>query len=284
MSLNEIDHLLTLAKKAALAAGKIISENKDKEIKVQDKDGGENLASCVVTEVDFKAQEAILSVLNPINEKLSIGLLTEESDDDYSRFKKDYFWCIDPLDGTLAFSKKEYGFSVSISLVSKNGEAILGVVYDPLKDNLYYTTKESQSFKNNDMLKKTNQENLTLYFDKSYENHKNFKEHISWIEDNISHYGFKKLLLNPLGGAVMNAISVIEDSPAFYFKFPKKSLGGGSLWDFAATSIIIQNAGGYVSDFEHNKLNLNKRAIFMNDCGIIYASSKNLTNLIPKEF
>ena len=48
-----------------------------------------------------------------------LALLTEESEDDRSCFEKDYFWCIDPLDGTLPFTRNEAGYSVSIGLVAE---------------------------------------------------------------------------------------------------------------------------------------------------------------------
>ena len=67
MTLNDtqLKELLEVAKKAALAAGKIISSKQGSKIKVESKEGGENIASCVVTEVDLQAEAAILEVLNP---------------------------------------------------------------------------------------------------------------------------------------------------------------------------------------------------------------------------
>ena len=45
------------------------------------------------------------------------------------------------------------------------------------------------------------------------------------------------------GGAVLNACQVLEHPPALYFKRPKKQPGGGSLWDFAATACLFEEAG-----------------------------------------
>ncbi len=122
---------------AARTAGRIISRYSNQEIEVEHKDGGHTYASQVVTEVDRKAQDAILEILNPSCDEYDFALLTEESEDDHSRFQKDYFWCIDPLDGTLPFTKKETGYSVSIALVSKSGKSQIGVVYDPVHDVLW---------------------------------------------------------------------------------------------------------------------------------------------------
>ena len=122
---------------AARTAGRIISRYSNQEIEVEHKDGGHTYASQVVTEVDRKAQDAILEILNPSCDEYDFALLTEESEDDHSRFQKDYFWCIDPLDGTLPFTKRETGYSVSIALVSKSGKPQIGVVYDPVHDVLW---------------------------------------------------------------------------------------------------------------------------------------------------
>ena len=73
-----------------------------------------------MTEVDRKAQDAILQVLGPSCEEFGLAVLTEENEDDGSRFEKQCFWCIDPMDGTLPFIRKEPGYSVSIGLVAKD--------------------------------------------------------------------------------------------------------------------------------------------------------------------
>ena len=97
---------------AARTAGRIISRYSNQEIEVEHKDGGHTYASQVVTEVDRKAQDAILEILNPSCDEYDFALLTEESEDDHSRFQKDYFWCIDPLDGTLPFTKGNRVFGI----------------------------------------------------------------------------------------------------------------------------------------------------------------------------
>jgi fructose-1,6-bisphosphatase/inositol monophosphatase family enzyme len=65
------------------------------------------------------AQAAVLEVLAPTFKAYDLGLLTEELADDGSRFEKDYFWSIDPLDGTLPFTQGKPGYAVSIALVRR---------------------------------------------------------------------------------------------------------------------------------------------------------------------
>lgn len=261
--------LCELAKKAAIAAGKVIKEAQGKDIQVMLKEGGSSLASNVVTQIDLEAQNAILEILNPSLSEYDLGLLTEESSDDNSRFTKDYFWCIDPLDGTLAFSRNQEGYSVSIALVSNKGESIIGVVYNPRSGDLYYAIKEAGAFKNDSPFKTKIEKSFnTLIFDLG---------HID--KDTNCPSDFKVAPI--LGGAVYNAIATIEHAPAIYFKKPKKEKGGASLWDFAASSVIQSEAGGYNSNFLGGKLDLNRKdSTFMNHEGIIYTSHKDLIKKI----
>lgn len=83
----------------------------------------------------------------------------------------------------------------------------------------------------------------------------------------------------------MNAIWVMENPAACYFKFPKKEKGGGSLWDFAATTCILKEAGMIVSDIHGNPLQLNcSESTFMNQNGILIASDKKLAERIMNDY
>lgn len=282
LSQKQISELLIIAKKAAKKAGQIISDFDTRQVNIQTKAGGQSLASTVVTQVDLNAEKAILNILYPTLSEYDLGLLTEESIDDNSRFKKNYFWCIDPLDGTLAFTQNKDGYSTSIALVSKMGVPIIGVVYDPRNHNLYYAIKGAGAYKNEEpFLIKNNDLNLHIFYDQSYLQHPAYKTHIDKLKEKIKDTDLNKLTLNPLGGAVMNAISTIENAPAIYYKLPKKELGGGSLWDFAATSVIHFEAGGFNSDFHQAPLDLNcKTSTFMNKNGVTYSSSKSLLEIL----
>jgi fructose-1,6-bisphosphatase/inositol monophosphatase family enzyme len=143
-----LEALASIAIKAAKTAGEVIRKAAEEDIRVHQKDGGSNYASQVVTEIDRKCDGIIREILKPSCEKFDLAILTEEQEDDKSRFQKDYFWCVDPLDGTLAFIKKEPGFSVSIALVSKSGKPVLGVVYNPMIDVLYHAVEGEGGFKN----------------------------------------------------------------------------------------------------------------------------------------
>lgn len=268
LSNNQLNELLLVATEAAECAGKLIQGFSKENLVVASKQGGNSLASQVVTEVDVKSQEVILELLKPTFATYDLGLLTEELADDASRFQKDYFWCIDPLDGTLPFTEQKSGYSVSIALVSKAGESVLGVVFDPVKGNLYSASKGSGAFKNGLPWQITFQDNLTFICDRSFLKHEKYQETIRQLSQK------NELKIIKHGGAAMNAIWVLEQAPALYLKYPKIEKGGGSVWDYAATHCIFEALGFVSTDFYGNPLKLNEESIFMNQKGVVYRSDK----------
>ena len=83
----DLEALTDQAVQAAREAGEIIRSYQDREFDVLHKEGGHTYASQVVTEVDRKAQDAILQVLGPPCEEFDLAVLTEESEDDRSRLE-----------------------------------------------------------------------------------------------------------------------------------------------------------------------------------------------------
>jgi len=267
---------------AARKAGQFISMRAKQPIIVERKAGGDSEASQVVTEVDREAQEIILKVLSPTLNQYDLGLLTEESEDDNSRFEKAYFWCIDPLDGTLPFIESTPGYAVSIALVSVEGVSQLGVIYDPVTQNLYSSIIDQGAFKNGLPLKiKSTAGKLNMFTDRSFLSHPQFeliKEECIQLSQKIGLEGFE---LTKYGGGAMNACWGLEKAPSCYFKFPKPSHGGGSLWDYAASACIATEAGAHVSDIHGHPLDLNRKdSSFMNHKGILYASDAGIAHHI----
>jgi 3'(2'), 5'-bisphosphate nucleotidase/myo-inositol-1(or 4)-monophosphatase len=284
---NNLPELCEIAVLAAKKAGQIINEYVDKNVTVNTKKGADSLASQVVTEADIKAQDAILKVLEPTMKKFNFALLTEESVDDKSRFEKDYFWCIDPMDGTLAFTEQTPGYAVSIALVAKTGEPQIGVVFDPLTNTLYHAISGQGAFKNhkkwNPDLSTFKNSEFTLYIDRSYLQNNKFKLVTSEIEKRILKLGFRKITIEELAGAVLNACWVIDKAPGCYFKVPKPQTGGGSLWDFAATACIANETGAFAFSLDGSPLDLNRSdSTFMNHKGVLYASNLEIASVIQQ--
>ena len=280
--LADLRGLTECAVDAALAAGKVIQAYCGGEVEVFSKKGGDTLASQVVTEVDRKAQDAILEVLRPSIDQYNLALLTEESEDDGSRFQQEYFWCIDPLDGTLAFSEGENGYAVSIGLVARDGSPQIGVVYDPVSEVLWQAVK-GQGVQRNGQDGKVSDRNhtLTFTFDRSFEAHPQFLSLCDALCEVGRKFGLKDIQAIQFGGSVMNAMHSLENGPGCHLKLPKPEEGGGSLWDYAATACIFEEAGAWATDVFGQPLELNrKESTFMNHRGVLYASDPALAAAI----
>lgn len=266
--------LTNIAIKAALSAGKVIKHHMNDDVLVEIKKGGTSYASQVVTAVDSACETAIFSHLLPTCDTFDLALLSEETEDDGSRFSKDFFWCIDPMDGTLAFINKQPGFSVSIALIAKDGTPHIGVVFDPSTDTLYHAIKGNGAFKNGRPweIKQTN-DHITYVTDRKLKDTPHAAEIERLLNENA-----EKLSLNEVkeiagAGAVLNSIHVLENGPACMLKLPKKESGGGSIWDFAATACIYKELGLPATNFEGGRLDLNRKdGTFMNHQGIFYAN------------
>ena len=138
----DLEKIVTIAKKASDAIMQIYKT----DFTVNHKEDNSPL-----TEADTKANEIICSQL----EKLypNIPIISEENKQiEYeTRQKWKYYWCIDPIDGTKEFIKKNGEFTINIALIHKN-TPILGVVYAPVIDEIYKAKKGEGAFKNGERL------------------------------------------------------------------------------------------------------------------------------------
>ena len=130
---------LSLAFKAAVLAGKEIKQVYASKFSVELKDDKSPL-----TEADKRSHNTIIEILK----ESGLPVLSEEGKSiDYAeRCNWQLFWMIDPLDGTKEFIKRNGEFTVNIALI-QNNEPILGVIYAPMMDTLYFGCADTGSFK-----------------------------------------------------------------------------------------------------------------------------------------
>ncbi len=164
MQFNEIK--IEEIKKIALDAGKAIMEVYNRDFDVEFKDDNSPL-----TEADKLSNEIICSSLEKIYPEIPI--MSEENKQVEYEERKDweYYWCIDPIDGTKEFIKKNGEFTVNIALIYKD-KPILGVVYAPVLEDLYWAKESEGAFKNDQKLpikeNKTPEEKLFVVASKSH--------------------------------------------------------------------------------------------------------------------
>lgn len=281
LSKTELDLLCQCAIAAAYQAGHIIESHAGRRIAVGNKTGGGSLAAQVVTEVDHLSQQTILQTLRSACEMFDLAVLAEEQADDGSRLRKDYFWCIDPLDGTLPFVQGVPGYSVSIALVERSGTALIGVVYDPLARTLYRAVQNAGAWRDGQRLASpiaaARGNILKFITDKSFAADPLYPKTLAELERLAVALGYAGAALTLQGGAALNACQVLTAAPACYFKFPKPQPGGGSVWDYAATACLFREVGAIACDMFGQALVLNPAgSLLMNHCGVLYCANQAL--------
>tara|TARA_B100000965_G_scaffold295361_1_gene253391 strand:+ start:45 stop:575 length:531 start_codon:yes stop_codon:yes gene_type:complete len=133
----DLDSCLEIAKSATLLAGNFLKEQQDSNLKIL-----KNKARDLKLQIDIDAEEIIKE---HINANSSLPILAEESGK--SGALDDYFWVVDPLDGTSNFLRNIPISCVSIALV-QGFTPILGVIFDFNNSDLYFAHKKSKAFVN----------------------------------------------------------------------------------------------------------------------------------------
>jgi len=159
-------------------------------------------------------------------------------------FGKDrkYIWVCDPVDGTMPFSLGLPISTFSIALV-KDGEPLLGVVYDPFCDRLFTATKGAGAFLNGKPLHISSQKLAGAYVDLEMIHTAQGAVAVNDLRDGLSKKAVKTFTLFSF---VMGAMMVASgDFVAAFFGFRKPE-------DLAAAKVIIEEAGGKVTDIDGN--------------------------------
>ncbi|MEM9016504.1 MAG: inositol monophosphatase family protein [Verrucomicrobiota bacterium] len=280
---NDLKTLHGLAVRTAERAGAHVHSRVDNHGGAQAKEGGDTLASQIVTEVDHESEDLILGDLANSIDAHELGLLTEESEDDQSRHERSAFWCVDPIDGTLPFTEGIPGYSVSIALVSRTGTPLIGVIHDPVEQVTYHAFRGGGAFRDGVRIQShadSRDHPLTWAMDRSMTTSPRFPSALKAMEFFVERAGFPGLEILDHAGSVLNACWVTDHDPALYFKFPKKSRGGGSVWDFAATACLASEWGQPATDIHGDPLDLNPAGCtFMNEKGVVYGSNEELREL-----
>ncbi|MEA3445562.1 MAG: 3'(2'),5'-bisphosphate nucleotidase CysQ [Bacteroidota bacterium] len=147
----DINNLQEIAIKAAIEAGKVILdvyENDDFEVKLKTDNSPLTLA-------DRKAHDVIMSFLT----KTNFPILSEEGREMHFDERKswEHYWCVDPLDGTKEFIKRNGEFTINIALIYM-GTPIMGVIYVPVLKELYFSSEKNGAYKLENYLPKNVEE------------------------------------------------------------------------------------------------------------------------------
>ena len=283
-----LQQLCDAAMQAARAAGQFVQSTDRSKLQRHFKDAGSSAASQLVTEVDVRSEAIIRGCLQAHSEQWDIAFVGEESSQSVpgvipERLRKPYYWCVDPLDGTLPFVEGGRGYAVSIALLDQSGLPLIGVVYDPVDATLLHAVKGQGAYRDQVPITRgtSGATSLMVFADASLKAHEHYADLLATLEGCAQDSGLAGTELVYGGAAVKNACQVLDYRAACYLKLPKPEQGGGSIWDFAATVCIVGEAGGWVSNIHGQALELNRRdSTFMNDQGVVYASNERIARYL----
>ena len=184
-----------------------------------------------VTKTDKKVEKILIDELSKT--KKNYSFITEETGRIINK-NKNIFWIIDPIDGTTNFLHGIPHFAISVALQADD-EIIIGLIYDPIKNEVFYAEKNNGAFINNLRIRVSNKSNLDECL---------FASNCEGIK-----LIYPKLNLRNTGCAALDLAYVGCGRLDGYFHDKI------NLWDVAAGKIIIEEAGGKVNDIYDYKIN-----------------------------
>jgi len=242
--------MLQTAIEAAKKAGTFLRESKDKELKIERKSSSIDL----VTQIDTEAEKIIVD--NIRKKYPDHTILGEEGGE--SSTASAFRWIIDPLDGTVNFTHGLPIYCVSIG-VEHNGAMIAGVVYDPNNDELYTAERGKGAYLNGNRIYVSDTGKLiesVLITGFPYDIHENPDHAIERFIDFLT----QAQAIRRLGSAAIDLCYVAAGrADGFWEVFLKP-------WDIAAGILLVEEAGGKVTDFKGNPIDVHSpRVLASND-------------------
>ena len=203
-----------------------------------------------VTKTDRHVEKILIEELS--NTKRNYSFITEETGTIKNKDKENV-WIIDPIDGTTNFLHGIPHFAICIAHQSKN-EILSGLIFDPIKDEMFFAEKDKGAFLNNQRLRVSKKNSLDDCLFSS--NHEGLK--------------FSNLNMRCSGSAALDLAYVASGRLDGFFQ------NKINLWDVAAGALLIKEAGGIVNDL--NELPINNIDIRASSASINDLMAKSLKN------
>ena len=245
--MNSISPILNIMIKASEKASKIIIRDFGEIENLQVKKKG---PKDFVTKTDKRVEKILIEELE--KSKKNYSFITEETGI-INKSDSDNFWIIDPIDGTTNFLHGIPHFAISVAFKSKN-EIISGLIFDPIKNEMFYAEKNAGSFFNNRRIRVSKKNELEDCLFAT--NH----------EGSIK----SKLNLRYTGCAALDLAYVANGRFDGYFH------NKINIWDIAAGILIVKEAGGKINDI--NKFDINNIDIRASNNNIHDKMLENLKN------
>lgn len=246
----KMKNLIEIAVNASLEAGKeILDVYGQDDFQIENKENDTPL-----TIADKRAHDCIMKYLITTN----IPVLSEEGKEiDYSERKQwSKFWLVDPLDGTKEFIKRNGEFTVNIALI-ENNVPVAGVIYVPVKETLYFTFSENDTFRANNIIEftsfdeiiqrseklpiKSDRERVVVVASRSFINHET-KAYIAELEQKFGD------VESVSRGSSLKFCLLAEGEADYY---PR--IAPTMEWDTGAGHALVRNCGYKVFEYKSGK-------------------------------
>src|SRR3989338_7557560 len=195
----------------------------------------------LVTDIDRKAESVIINKIRKNFPKDSI--LSEEAG--RKSREGDFLWVIDPIDGTTNFYRSFPFFCVSIA-IARNDDILFGVIYDPMRDELFFAKKGRGAFLNRKRIEVSRTKRLSSGFlatGFSYGVRKSRNTNVN----NFSRFLKRSLVVRRAGSAALDLAYVAYGRFDGFWELDLHP------WDAAAGYLIVREAGGRITRFDGSK-------------------------------
>lgn len=252
---KELEIALQIAKEASKIVMKIYNDNSAVVTIKSD--------NSPVTQADLQSDEYIRTELK--KHFPDYGFLTEETEDDLGRINKDFVWIIDPIDGTKDFIYKTDEFAINIAL-SYQGEIVVGVIAIPAKNEYYYASKNKGSYREVNGCVWQNKvsdcdSSLIAYRSRFHKNN---------IEEEYYNQRNDLIVSRLECGSSYKSCKIASGEGHVYIKIGE----GTKEWDIAPCSIIVEEAGGFFSKPNGDKIRFNKKDVYNHE-GFLVVNKHN---------
>jgi myo-inositol-1(or 4)-monophosphatase len=260
---QQLDHpFLSLALEAAKQSGKILRDSFRKEVSVQTK----SLAN-FVSEVDLQSERLLGRIIReayPTHEVLGEEGVNVSGE-------SEQLWIVDPLDGTSNYLHGLPQFAVSIAYVEK-GTHELGVVYNPILEDWFVAVKGQGAWYNGSPMRVSAEATLAdtmvavgFYYDRGRMMEATLSAIGDFFRQNV--HGVRRF-----GAAALDLAQVARGDYGLFVEFKLHA------WDHAAGGLMVQEAGGIVTDCSNSKLPLRGPSSILASNGLLHEAALNVAS------
>ena len=223
-----------------------------------------------VSAADKKSEKIIIEELSKAHP--DYGILSEESGE-INKNNTENRWIIDPIDGTSNFLNGIPQFAISVAYEEK-GKVICGMIFDPIKNEMFFAEKGSGAFLNNSRIRVSNKKNLKESMLVTGGPRRSSKKRDSIFKEYNNISNIVDIPIRKFGSAALDLANVASGRFDGFWQWEL------SYWDIAAGLIILEESGGFVDFLEKDEKTLAKKNIIATNSKI----HEELKNALEKKY